>query len=96
MGPELRRIDKCGGCGAPIIWATSAATGGRMPVDAEPSPKGNLLLVLTIDRKWVAIVMGQATREAGQSKPGERHTSHFATCPHASRYRKPVKTGGRK
>lgn len=89
MGPDLKRIDKCSACDAPIVWASTSA-GGKMPVDAEPTPDGNLLLLATVDRRWVAIVIGKATRQAGtRAVMGERHTSHFATCTDPERFRKP-------
>ncbi len=92
MPADLRSIRKCTGCNAPIVWAETS-TGRAMPVDADPVPDGNVLLFPTIDRKWLAVVLGADEAQASRS---ERHKSHFATCPVASRFRKPVKAGGRK
>ena len=82
---DLRKIDKCRACSAPIVWATTSA-GKSMPVDAEPSPDGNVLLFATVDRKWIAIVMGKG--EAAKSAARERFTSHFANCPSAESFRR--------
>lgn len=92
--PDLKRIESCTACGAPIVWA-STSNGAMMPVDAEATPDGNLLLLSTVDRKWVAIVIGKATREAPQAAPRERHKSHFATCTDPKRFRKPRGTSKR-
>lgn len=93
MTPALKRIDKCSACGAPIVWA-STSNGGRMPVDVGATPDGNVLLLATIDHRWVAIVVGKAEAKA-QAGPRERHTSHFATCPKAAVFRKPRGTAKR-
>ncbi len=92
MPTDLRRINKCTACHAPIVWATTS-TGKAMPVDAEPTENGNLFLMPTVDRRWLAIVLGKVD---GATAPRERYTSHFATCTEAARFRKPVKAGGRK
>lgn len=69
----------CRSCGASIVWAITAA-GKRMPVDAAPSPAGNLVLE------------GDAVRvvpSADMFDKRPRHTSHFVTCPQAAQHRKP-------
>jgi hypothetical protein len=82
---DLRKIEMCRACQAPIVWATTSA-GKNMPVDAEPSDDGNVLLFPTVDHKVIAIAMGK--REATMSKAKERYKSHFATCPSAASFRK--------
>lgn len=74
----------CRSCGAPVIWAVTAATGSRMPVDAEPDEDGNLLL--SLDNPPVAQVVDPAQLVMDD---GKRFTSHFATCPHADQHRRP-------
>lgn len=66
----------CRSCGAPIIWAHTP-NGKSMPLDAEPDPTGNIVLD-----------DGTARVEPNQTLTGTRHTSHFATCPHAETWRK--------
>ena len=76
----------CRACHAEIWWAETEQ-GKRMPVDADPSPDGNVAVV----------------REgAGEAPPVVRvlpagdlplnlvvlYTSHFATCPNASQHRR--------
>ena len=76
---------KCSSCDAPIVWAVSAKTGKRIPIDAAPVADGNIVLSGTL-RVLVAHVYGP-----GQLSPaGHAHyKSHFATCPNAGQHRKP-------
>ena len=74
----------CKACGAPIKWI-KMASGKAMPVDAKPipfrsDPKGGLTLVEEDGR----VVRGMMDIES--DKYG--YTSHFATCPMASQFRK--------
>jgi hypothetical protein len=71
---------KCRSCGAAIIWMKTAA-GKRMPIDAEPSEKGNIVLVEDKGNFEQFDLISYA-------KPGPRYTSHFATCPQAAEWRK--------
>lgn len=82
MTAELKRIDYCTSCGAPIIWAETSA-GNRMPVDAVPTPRGMIKLYPAPDpgKAMIAIIV-----KAGPE--GERYTSHFATCAEAARHRR--------
>ena len=82
---DLRKIEKCRACQAAIVWATTS-TGKAMPVDAAPSPDGNVLLLPTVDHKFVAVVVGK--EEAEKSAAVERYKSHFATCPSAASFRR--------
>ena len=89
MVTDLKTIAQCSACGASIIWAETSA-GARMPVDASPVPEGNVMLFPTIDRKWLAIVMGVSEakgRDLLKANPRDRYVSHFATCPHADTLR---------
>ena len=47
-----------------------------MPVDAQPTPLGNLAL----EGDFAAVISGEYT--------GERYISHFVTCPDAKRWRR--------
>lgn len=81
---------KCRSCGAPIVWAINGRTGNCMPVNAKPSPDGNLRI--RDDRsecgQVVVDVVSGAEREALRVR-GEAFLSHFSTCPQASRWRTP-------
>jgi hypothetical protein len=66
----------CTACGAPVIWARTTR-GKNIPVDAEPSDRGNVFLAKDKTGKPEALFM---PRNAGAI--GERlHTCHLDTCP---------------
>lgn len=80
---------RCRSCRAPILWATSATTGRLMPIDADPSPAGNLRLdVDLLGDPSVAYLDPEAARRAAAD--GEAlYVAHFATCEQADRWRQP-------
>lgn len=51
-----------------------------MPIDADPTPNGNLSLVSGVARAYSA---------EDTKLHRDRHTSHFATCPDARDWRQP-------
>ena len=61
----------CKRCNAPIIFVKNARR-KWMPVDAKPTPTGNVEI-----RHGVAVFVGAATLV---QLPGKRYTSHFQTC----------------
>lgn len=77
---------KCRSCPALVIW-TQTENGNSMPVDAQPSPAGNVRLVEPADPREgpTAIVL----RKFAPLEPGEQlRLSHFVTCPNAEKWRK--------
>lgn len=78
---------RCRSCGAEIVWARSQL-GKRIPLDAEPTADGNVIL----RPDGAAIVLsgaGLAEARANRSgRVGTLHRSHFATCPQAGEWRK--------
>ncbi len=76
--------EACRSCGAAIIWAISAQA-KSMPVDAQPSPSGSMVLEYRVPgRNPLARVIPAELRGART----DLHTSHFATCPQAANWRK--------
>ena len=70
-------------CSAKIRWAVTVDN-KRMPVDFAPDPGGNLVRVMVAAGDWRIRVLA-----AGED-PGPdvlRWTSHYATCPDATRFR---------
>lgn len=74
-------VSVCRSCGAPIVWATVRTSGRRIPLDAEPSSAGNVLL--HSDGTCQVLIRGLQIAVAGATW----HTSHLATC-HADHHRK--------
>lgn len=76
-------------CAAPFRWAVTSS-GKRMPVDAEPSEDGTVILEVLDEvhpRKQVqlrAMVIGPMDQVADDVL---RFRSHFATCPAAGKFR---------
>lgn len=77
-------MSQCRSCDAPIIWAKSPA-GKAMPIDAEPVPDGNVLLVANGSATPNAIVV-EADHQWAEG--ARRYKSHFATCPNAASHRR--------
>jgi len=77
------RTTTCGSCPAPIIWARTPA-GKRMPVDAEPTPDGNVTLVPPLESYDSPLAVVSSERDPSST----RYTSHFATCPNADSHRR--------
>lgn len=69
----------CRSCDAEIIWAVSEKTGKPMPIDAAPSPLGNLIVIN--GRARVA-----TTDDDRLHRP--KYMSHFASCANAEEWRK--------
>jgi hypothetical protein len=66
----------CSSCRKPIIWTVTEA-GKRMPVDAAPTGKATVL------------VRNPEDPTTPISKQRDVYISHFATCEHAAKHRKP-------
>lgn len=85
----------CRSCTAPIVWA-STSDGNAMPVDADPTPPGTVVFTgrdhidTGIHRPEVVVL----TQDDLFTDPTSRHTSHFATCPDADTWRRPLTTTG--
>jgi hypothetical protein len=75
-----RMSTNCRSCGADILWVWSIRH-KKMPVDAEPSERGNLILTDAPGGGSMAVRARDGDREL--------YTSHFATCPNAKAHRKP-------
>jgi hypothetical protein len=87
----------CSSCSAPIYWAQTLDDDGcriwneerkrfrSMPVDAAPSPAGNVVL---FHRPGEGIVC-RVLKKGEEPPPGAKlRTSHFATCVNAQHHRR--------
>jgi hypothetical protein len=68
-------MSRCRSCQAEVLWVQ--ARFGRMPLDAEPNPLGNV--VVHSPDQVVVYRDSTAALEAGVD-PTKLHMSHFATC----------------
>ena len=82
------RVETCGGCNAPILWARTG-TGKMMPVDPNPHENGNVRIVRGVGGRLLATVVGARGAARLRARNIELHMPHHATCPNAARFRKP-------
>lgn len=66
----------CRACGKPMLWVRSRATGNAMPLDAEPSERGNVL----VDDDGLA--------DVHRSPVAGGRLAHHVTCPAAASFKK--------
>jgi len=72
-------LARCSSCDRPIMWKRHKTSGKWAPIDLQPVPSGNLLLVPDDPDFY---------RHAQPwDEPGDRYTNHFQTCPHAQTWR---------
>lgn len=105
-GPFALPVKACRSCNANVIWVigekADRKTGQftRMPLDAEPVPNGNVVVVSGPDpilgegfpeipiARYLNRVEQAQLRPIGASEVGPRFVSHFGTCPQAKNWRK--------
>lgn len=89
-GPD--EPERCRSCRAPVVWATSAASGKpkRIPLDPDPNPRrGNIVLEPDLlGQGPVAHVLTSAAAAEASVRGETLYLSHFATCPDAEEWRK--------
>jgi hypothetical protein len=66
--------DACRSCKAPIIWLEHVRTGKRAPIDAAPTPEGNIVVSLPSGTYRIAETPDLVEREP-------LHTNHDDTHP---------------
>ena len=71
-------LSKCRSCSASVIWLRSAVTDKRAPIDAGPSPNGNILIDHGLG---VYVVLAHAAERAKYKL--QLHLNHYVTCPQA-------------
>lgn len=84
------RIVRCdiAGCGLPIIW-TRSSTGKAMPIDANPSAQGNVLIDSTRvddDGRPAAGVLGAEQARGAREHGKELRIHHRLTCVHPEQW----------
>ena len=80
--PGAAGTERCRSCGAEMLFVVTVNQ-KVMPVDADPSPKGNVRL----REGGCQVLAGEALEQARAA--GERlYLSHFASCEFAARHRK--------
>lgn len=75
-------MSRCRSCDARIRWAKTA-TGKNMPIDLDPHPDGNLVIV-----DGIATVYANPLGAAQAHPDAPRYVSHWQTCPTAFEHRR--------
>lgn len=76
-------LSTCRSCNAPIRWAVTR-TGRRMPLDRDPSPRGNARLLLDGTSQVLAGARLEEARAAGVLL----HMPHHSSCPQGRDWRR--------
>jgi hypothetical protein len=79
------RTTSCRSCGAEIVWARTEK-GKRAPIDAAIDDKGTIVLRAPREGERDPLAIFGVPPDVFAGEP--RHTSHFATCPDADRWRR--------
>lgn len=75
-------MNVCTSCGAPVVRLVHERTRGRAPIDAAPTPDGNVRLLGETGE--YEVLTGDALAQARER--GEAlHLNHFVTCPDRKR-----------
>jgi hypothetical protein len=74
-----RRLAGCRrpGCDGVILWLTHVGTGRMAPIDADPSPKGNI--AIDLERGQYTVLSGEQLEEV-RGRGEELRVNHFYTC----------------
>lgn len=84
-GVLSKHRDRCEHCHGRLLWARTVNE-RAMPLDAEPSDSGNVL-VTEVAGHFRAEVIGKRATAAALRAAGHRtHVHHAATCPYASKW----------
>lgn len=75
--------DECRSCHAPVLWLEHATTGNRAPIDRDPTPDGNIVLLDA--GRYNVLAKSERAEAAAEGYP--LHTNHFATCAQARSWR---------
>lgn len=77
----------CRGCGAKMRWARNESSGKNIPLDPEPVPDGNLVLV-RCDPSEPMTVRALRKEDPDPDPSLPRYVAHFKTCPLADSFRR--------
>ncbi|MEZ5152095.1 hypothetical protein [Rhodococcus zopfii] len=77
--------EKCRSCRHQIVWAQTV-NGKAMPLDVEPSERGNVAVDLVFGVLHAGVVSGP-DRDSLRAAKRPLYLSHFTTCPHADNWR---------
>lgn len=81
-------MSECRSCAASILWCLGS-NGKSMPVDIEPVPEGNVMIVPDWKTGELrATVLAKKKLEAARLAGAQLHLAHFVSCPQAGDWRR--------
>lgn len=80
----------CNHCDKPIIWARSIANDKPMPLDADPSDRGNVLLSRGPGGILLAGVASTTAAAGSRALGVPTYLHHASSCPFAHAWNKPA------
>jgi hypothetical protein len=75
--------DFCRSCRAPVMWLDNAKTGKRAPIDRDPVPTGNIVVLGGGQYQ----TLGTAERVEAAAEGVALHLNHFITCPQSAAWK---------
>jgi hypothetical protein len=75
-------MSRCRSCHAEVFYAVHLTTGKEAPIDANPTPAGNVIVLS--DGHYYVLRRGDPT----PPKDVARYTAHYSTCPQAEAWRR--------
>lgn len=99
-GRAAPALARCRSCRAPMLWVTFPS-GKRNPLDADPTPTGNIIVVERPGRGGVPwrvamVINNDALLEEAHAIGLPLYTTHFKTCPDADEHRNEVTRAARR
>lgn len=79
------RQEHCRSCNALVVWTRTAFNHTAMPVDWDPVPHGNIVIVEHDGEPLRSMVLPPGDERINAETT---YTSHFATCPDGDRWRR--------
>ncbi len=83
---KIATLRPCRSCNTDIYLLLNVSTGRWMPVEADPSPGGNIRV--DVYRQTAEVLAGAALAGA-RHEAAELHLAHHINCPAADRHRRP-------
>jgi len=77
-------VAECRSCGAKIVWAKVHITETPIPLDPDPVPNGNIVLLRK--RPYVEVASTNQIKDAKKNGT-DLYVTHFVTCPSGDKWK---------
>jgi hypothetical protein len=79
--------DACTACGCRLVWALTP-TGARAPIERDPSPAGNVLILDVSHIGLMAVTLSKEGLQLVRDHGLPLRLNHFASCPEKEQFRR--------